>query len=157
MKTRKQEKPVFSVIDTPTHFETPYFQIKYNAKKKWVEGKWKDYANDDEYRLLLRKELEILEKTNSRSLLIDARDYKGASDEILNWIENVWSKLAYKSGLINFAIVVKPEIYKTARINKSFNVYFYKLINGKIFNDIESAYKWLEKHKNAKGKINKNK
>lgn len=129
--------------NTHSYFETDSFRLEYKPEKKWIEGVWKDYANENEYKAILIKELTMIEKHNTDTLIIDAQNYKGTTDKMLNWLDHIWSKLAFKEGLKNFALIVTEDLYNKAHMHSAFEKNYYNFLNAKVFKARNEAEAWL--------------
>lgn len=102
------------------------------------------FLSFDKFTRIASKTHDLRKKNNSIKQLNDIRQMKVLSNDIQDWIENIWFSAAVESGLKYFAFVVPED--KFGRLTmKNVNDYKHLKFNIKIkyFTDINEAEEWL--------------
>ena len=105
-----------------------------------IKGK----LSSEEFRDLLTKGAECLEKNKATKWLSDDRKNGPISPEDSTWGEVVWGTRVLKAGFKFWAIVVPVNAVGSLQMRRFANTYRDRHVTVEIFSDLQKALSWLE-------------
>jgi len=79
-----------------TLFSTNYVDIQH--KSDYLLVTWKSYANDEDFRTCVNKQVEFVDQQGLYKIVLDARKFRGTSIESRTFMNEVFNDLADKRG-----------------------------------------------------------
>lgn len=118
--------------------------LQYHADSAVVHHTIKGKLSSEEFRDLLTKGAECLEKNKATKWLSDDRKNGPISPEDSTWGEVVWGTRVLKAGFKFWAIVVPVNAVGSLQMRRFANTYRDRHVTVEIFSDLQKALSWLE-------------
>lgn len=133
------------ICKTNTKFENEYVRVEYLTDLKCVEVSWKAYADEVQIEEIFYRSTGMLTFNEGASILFDNNKFEGATPELIQWVQDVYYEMAYKSGVKNIAIVFSPDVFGQFSIEAAVNAEARAKMNTELFGSVDNAKKWLAK------------
>lgn len=125
-----------------TLFSTDYAEIQLQPNYLLVI--WKKYADDDDFRICIEKQVEFAEQHNKYKLIVDARKFRGTSIESREFANETFDALAARRGKhVSISLIVGDDATGRFTLNKIVKDSAGKGKYYGIFTTYEEAESWI--------------
>jgi SpoIIAA-like len=129
------------------YLDTPLATVWWDERDKWVVLEWRSYADGDDYRAILNKELDVLVARRAAKLLCDLRQGAPITASDQAWIDADWLPRLRRTGCLRFTALVLPRSavaqLSLKRIVSKAGPVIQSDTQTLSFDDIEQAKAWL--------------
>ncbi|NJN25481.1 MAG: hypothetical protein HC819_05710 [Cyclobacteriaceae bacterium] len=119
--------------------------LKYNHETNAIELIWKQYHDEDTYRLMFSRGVDFLKVYRATAWLSDTRNEGEVDSESSDWLHKEIIPKAISYGLKKIAVVIDQKKYKMSDVNNLSPITGKEVMQ--YFDSIESANEWLKKPK----------
>ena len=116
--------------------------LVYDSELSCIVSRWSGFVSKKDLIEGGLQALQLLNQTQSTSLLVDHREIHGTWADISDWQLNIWLPQALASGLNKFALIANPGSYSVMATEPLFQAIYSKL-EVMIFSELQEAKFWL--------------
>ena len=127
-----------------TLIDDPQRTLAYHADFRVVHHTIRGSLPSADFRDLLTKGAECLEKHKATKWLSDDRQLAPISPEDSDWGEIVWGPRVLKAGFKFWAIVVPAHAVGSLQLRRFANMYRARGVSVEVFENLEATWRWLK-------------
>ena len=117
--------------------------LSFNQDTNCIELIWKQFQDEQTYKMLFNKGLNSLIEKKATCWLSDIRNEGVVGPSTSNWMKTEILPVAFKNGLQKIAIVMDADVFKTFYV-KNFETIKEASLKMRYFDSIDDARKWLK-------------
>lgn len=126
-------------------YEKDYVSVFYNPKFMGVEVKWKDYANDVEYKQALNEAAKLAFSRKAQRWLSDMSQGRAISAEANNWVKSIFIPKLVRQGIKKAAFIVSNDVFRKMTANSLKTVVANYEVELQYFDNRILAETWLKR------------
>mgnify|MGYP003531402513 CR=1 FL=1 len=132
-------------MSTVTVVSNQYYDLLFHEDIKLVHHIYKPAMSSAQVKELLTAGTDLMEKYGATKWLSDNRQLVNTfSDDVAQWVNNVWLPRTIKAGWKYWAMVVPESVIGRADHVKYVESFYNTGIWVTVYTDVESAMKWIE-------------
>jgi hypothetical protein len=118
--------------------------LRYHTRTQIVHHELHRFVRGKEFRDVLEKGLEVLQKRGACKWLSDNRKNGALTKADADWSVGVWSPRVMKAGWKYWAVVMPEKVAGQMNMKRWMAMYAERGITARAFTDPDEAMKWLE-------------
>ncbi|HAA13659.1 MAG TPA: hypothetical protein DCE41_18980 [Cytophagales bacterium] len=126
-------------------FENRSITLAWDHKGQFLHVEWKGFANNEGYREILLKQIELTREKRARRILYDLRNMGVVSRDNQAYTNEEYFPAVSRAGNKVAAIVVPENVFGEMSVSAIMGARNEALFQAQIFDDPGPAKAWLEK------------
>jgi hypothetical protein len=125
--------------------DNEFITIWVYPEKKIIHHKFKKFTFGNAFKEIMLKAADAFKQNGCTKWLSDDLENSALAPEDRDWAYQFWGPKVIESGWKHWAIIFPKKVVGQMNMKKIVELYTSRGINVKVFSDLDSSMKWLEK------------